>query len=143
MKRLLIILTLALLAAPAFAQAETPKEEKPKAEEKKEAKAEEVKISDDGQKLFEDVERVLKKYYEIKLDNLKQNKQVNLDDDWNAAVKEAKNATYKDFKEFDAAIKAMQKSDKVFARQFTDTSNKLAKEYSEAVRKWIDDQKGK
>ena len=142
MKYMLTLLALLALGAPLFAQ-ETPKEpEKPKAEEKKEEPKEE-EMSEAGKKLFEDVERVWKKFYEIKLENIKQNKQVNLEDDWNTAVKETKNATYKDYKEFDAAIKAMQKADLVFKRKFTEMSNKFAKEHGEAVRKWLEEQKDK
>jgi predicted metalloprotease len=142
MKYMLTMLFLLTLGAPLFAQ-ETPKEpDKPKAEEKKEEPKED-EMSEGGKKLFEDVERVWKKFYEIKLENIKQNKQVNLEDDWNTAVKEAKNATYKDYKEFDAAIKAMQKADPVFKRKFTDLSNKSAEEHGKAVRKWLEEQKGK
>ena len=142
MKYLLTMLFLLTLGAPLFAQ-ETPKEpEKPKAEEKKEEPKED-EMTDAGKKLFADVELVWKKFYEIKLENIKQNKQVNLDDDWNSAVKEAKNATYKDYKELDVAIKAMQKSDPVFKRKFTEMSNKMAEEHGKAVRKWLEEQKGK
>lgn len=142
MKYMLTMLFLLTLGAPLFAQ-ETPKEpDKPKAEEKKE-ESKEDEMSEAGKKLFEDVERVWKKFYEIKLENIKQNKQVNLEDDWNTAIKETKNTTYKDYKEFDAAIKAMQKADPVFKRKFTEMSNKIAKEHGEAVRKWLEEQKGK
>ena len=142
MKYLLTTLFMLALGAPLFAQ-DTPKElEKPKAEEKKEEPKED-EMTDAGKKLFADVELVWKKFYEIKLENIKQNKQVNLDDDWNSAVKEAKNATYKDYKELDVAIKAMQKSDPVFKRKFTELSNKLAEEHGKAVRKWLEEQKGK
>ena len=142
MKYLLTTLFMLALGAPLFAQ-DTPKElEKPKAEEKKEEPKED-EMTDAGKKLFADVELVWKKFYEIKLENIKQNKQVNLDDDWNSAVKEAKNATYKDYKELDVAIKAMQKSDPVFKRKFTEMSNKMAEEHGKAVRKWLEEQKGK
>ena len=130
------------LGAPLFAQDKPKEPEKPKAEEKKEEPKED-EMTDAGKKLFADVELVWKKFYEIKLENIKQNKQVNLDDDWNSAVKEAKNATYKDYKELDVAIKAMQKSDPVFKRKFTELSNKLAEEHGKAVRKWLEEQKGK
>ncbi|RIK62216.1 MAG: hypothetical protein DCC64_10725 [Planctomycetota bacterium] len=152
MKNVCLLLLACCLGAPLFAQDDKPKDppkttEKPQgekdAEKTAEKKAEEDKMTEAGQKLFEDFERVWKKYYEIKLDSIKQNRQVNLDDDWNTAVKEAKNGTYKDFKEFDAAITAMQKADKVFARKFTETSNRLAKEHAAAVRKWVDEQRGK
>lgn len=145
MKYLLTALFALALSAPLVAQ-ETPKEpDKPKAEEKKEEPVEprEEEMSAEGKKLFDDVERVWKKVYEIKLENIKQNKQVNWEDDWNTAIKEAKNTTYKDHKEFDAAIKAMQKSDAVFKRKFTELSNKMAEEHGKAVRKWLEDQKGK
>lgn len=145
MKCMLTMLLLLTLGVPLFAQ-ETPKEpDKPKAEEKKDEPVEpkEEEMSAEGKKLFEDVERVWKKVYEIKLDNIKQNKQVNWEDDWNTAIKEAKNATYKDHKEFDAAIKSMQKSDAAFKRKFTELSNKMAEEHGKAVRKWLDEQKGK
>lgn len=143
MKYLLTVLFALALGAPLFAQ-ETPKEpDKPKAEEKKDEKPAEDEMTEEGKKLFEDVERVWKKYYEIKLENIKGNKQVNLDDDWNAAIKESKNATYKDRKEFDTAIRNMQKADKVFARKFEKMSNDMADEHSKAVRKWLDEQKGK
>lgn len=143
MKPVLTLLLALALGAPLCAQ-ESPKEpDKPKAEEKKPEKPAEDEMTAEGKKLFEDVERVWKKIYEIKLENIKQNKQVNLDDDWNTAVKEAKNATYKDHKEFDAAIKAMQKSDAVFKRKFTELSNRMAEEHNKAVRKWLEEQKGK
>lgn len=148
MKNVCLLLLACCLGAPLFAQDDKPKDppkttEKPESEKSVEKKAEEEKMTEAGQKLFEDFERVWKKYYEIKLDSIKQNRQVNLDDDWNTAVKETKNGTYKDFKEFDAAITAMQKADKVFARKFTETSNRLAKEHAAAVRKWVDEQRGK
>jgi len=144
MKYLLTMLSLLTLGAPLFAQ-ETPKEpaKEVKTEEKVDEKSKEDEMTDAGKKLFADVELVWKKFYEIKLENIKQNKQVNLDDDWNSAVKEAKNATYKDYKELDVAIKAMQKSDPVFKRKFTEMSNKLAEEHGKAVRKWLEEQKGK
>ncbi|CAG0965924.1 hypothetical protein PLCT2_01036 [Planctomycetaceae bacterium] len=143
MKYLLTMLLLLALGAPLFAQ-ETPKEpDKPKAEEKKAETPKEEEMSAEGKKLFEDVERVWKKLYEIKLENIKQNKQVNWEDDWNTAVKEAKNTTYKDHKELDAAIVAMQKSDAVFKRKYTELSKKMADEHGKAVRKWLEEQKGK
>ena len=143
MKYLLTVLFALALGAPIFAQ-ETPKEpDKPKAEEKKEETPKDEEMSAEGKKLFEDVERVWKKLYEIKLENIKQNKQVNWEDDWNTAVKEAKNATYKDHKELDAAIVAMQKADAVFKRKYTEFSKKMGDEHGKAVRKWLDEQKGK
>lgn len=146
--RTLLMMILALAAAtPAFAQdADKPKEDKPAAEkpaadkpENGEAKKREM--TDEGKLLFADVEKVYAKYYEILLAKFKDNETYKTDDVWNEAVKEAKNAKYKDGKEFHDAITNMKRKDRVFKKKVQDLTTKSAEDFAEAVEEWTKENK--
>ena len=108
----ILMMVLALgFTAPMFAQ--DTKKEDPKETKKEDAPAKEDEAAKDegkdaqkremteaGKSLFEDVERVYKKYYELVLAKVKANEPYKADDVWADAVKESKNAKYKDMAEF-------------------------------------------
>ncbi|MCG3183384.1 MAG: hypothetical protein ICCCNLDF_01481 [Planctomycetes bacterium] len=142
MRTLLTMLLALAFCAPLFAQEaekppEPPKEEK--GEDVKEPQKREM--SEEGKTLFADVERVFKKYYEIVLAKVKANEPYKADDVWNEAVKEAKNAKYKDSTEFHDAITNMKRKDRVFKKDVLDLTTRLAKENAEAIEKWSKEQK--
>ncbi|MCB9894893.1 MAG: hypothetical protein H6839_10620 [Planctomycetes bacterium] len=142
---LMMALTLAL-SAPAFAQ-ETKKEETPSKEGetvKDDAEGKDVKkreMTAEGKSLYEDVERVYKKYYELVLAKVKSNEQYKADDVWAEAVKEAKNAKYKDMAEFSDAIVKMKQKDREFKKQVNSLMDDSAKKFAEDVKEWSKDQK--
>jgi hypothetical protein len=144
MRTFLTVLLALALCAPLFAQdaekpPEPPKEEKAEGEDVKEPQKREM--SEEAKTLFADVERVFKKYYEILLAKVKANEPYKADDVWNEAVKEAKNAKYKDSTEFHDAITNMKRKDRVFKKKVLELTTRLAKEYAEAVEKWSEEQK--
>jgi biopolymer transport protein ExbD len=142
--RTLTLLMLALLVAAPLSAQETEKPAPDKTEEKGAEKADEPKkreMSDDGKLLFADVQRVYKKYYAIVLEKYKANEQYKTDDVWNEAVKEAKEAEYKDGTAFHDAITEMKRKDRVFKKEVQTLAEKLAKENAEAIEKWSKDQK--
>lgn len=143
--RLLMLMILGLaLVAPLHAQGvEKPADGKveEKAEEKEEEKPKEPKITDEGAKLLEDVNLVYDKYYEILLAKTKANENYVSDDVWDTAVKDTKNAKYKDRKEFHAAITAMQRKDRVFRKEMQALSTAKAKTFADAIEKWAEDKK--
>lgn len=141
MSRNVLILLIALaLGAPLFGQ--EPKDtdgdtkEAEDQDEEKELEKPERKMSEAGKKLFEDCERSYGKYYEIVLEKFKANEAYKADDVWNEAVKEAKNAEYKDGKAFQTAIENMQGKDRVFKKKLRELVLKMAKENAEAIKKW-------
>lgn len=136
MLTMLMILGLAL-AAPLHAQGVEKPGDTPAGEEK----AKEPKITDEGAKLLEDVNLVYDKYYEILLAKTKANENYVSDDVWDAAVKDTKNAKYKDRKEFHAAITAMQRKDRVFRKEMQALSTAKAKTFADAIEKWAEDKK--
>jgi uncharacterized protein YdeI (BOF family) len=142
--RTFLMLILALAAgAPLFAQEETKKEEPAKEEPAKEGEKEEAKreMTEEGKKLYSDVEIVFAKYYEIVLAKVKANEQYKSDDVWNEAVKEAKNAKYKDSVEFHDAITKMKRADRAFKKDVLELTTRLAKENAAAIEEWSKEQK--
>jgi hypothetical protein len=143
---LMLILALAV-GAPLFAQDATKKEEpakeEPAKEDVKEGEKEEAKreMTEEGKKLYSDVEIVFAKYYEIVLAKVKANEQYKSDDVWNEAVKEAKNAKYKDSVEFHEAITKMKRADRAFKKDVLELTTRLAKENAAAIEEWSKDQK--
>lgn len=138
--RLMMMMLLALMAATPLAAQDTgtgPAEGK---EGEKEAEKEEKpKITEAGAKLLEDVNMVYDKYYAILLDKTKAGESYSSDEVWDTAVKEARNAKYKDRKEFHAAITAMQRTDRVFRKEMQAVSTAKAKSFAEAVEKWAEE----
>lgn len=146
MKILMLILALAF-SGPLFAQ-DTKKEDPKKddgteepAKDEGEKEAPKRELSAEGKKLFEDVERVYAKYYEAVLAKVKANEPYKSDDVWAEAVKEAKNAKYKDSEAFHKAITDMKRKDRVFKKDVLDLTTRLAKENAEAIEKWSKEQK--
>ncbi|MCC6574245.1 MAG: hypothetical protein IT462_10685 [Planctomycetes bacterium] len=148
MKTLTMLLAL-VLGAPAFAQETPPKpatpekpvekpDTRPEAKPDAEKPAPKKEMSEGGTKLYEDVERIYAKYYELVLDATKKDKDYDADETWNTAVKEAKNAVYKDNKEFFDAFAKMQKTDKVFKEKSTKLVNDLAAAHAKAINDWLD-----
>lgn len=144
MKNLMTMLLALALGAPAFAQETTPKPaaadkpvEKPDAKAEGDKPAPKREMTDGGAKLYEDVERIYAKYYELVLDATKKDKDYDADETWNTAVKEAKNAVYKDNKEFFDAFAKMQKADKVFKEKSTKLVNDLAAAHAKAIADWL------
>ncbi|MEZ5992631.1 MAG: hypothetical protein R3E76_09790 [Planctomycetota bacterium] len=138
-KILMMVLALAF-SAPLFAQEDTKKDgEEPAKEGEKEAPKRE--ITAEGKSLFEDVERVFAKYYETVLAKVKANEPYKADDVWAEAIKEAKNAKYKDAESFHKAITDMKRKDRVFKKDVLDLTTRLAKENAEAIEKWSKEQK--
>lgn len=131
MRTVIAILIAALVGAPLSAQEKAADKPAP-VEVRKE-------MTEDGKKLFEDMERVYKKYYDIVLEATKLDKTYDADQTWDTAVKETKNAAYKDRKEFFEAVQKMQKADKVFKEKSTDLINDSAAAYQKAVDVWIED----
>jgi phage I-like protein len=119
--RLIMTLLVLALAAPVFCQ--EPEREQPK-------------MSEAAQKLYDDVEIVYAKYYEILLAKIKANEAYKADEVWETAVKEAKNAKYEDHAEFHRAITRMKTADRIFRREVNELITKLANDHAEAVRKW-------
>ena len=143
-KILMMVLALAF-SAPLFAQEDTPKDPKKDSAEpaKDEGEKETPKreITAEGKSLFEDVERVFAKYYETVLAKVKANEPYKADDVWAEAIKEAKNAKYKDAESFHKAITDMKRKDRVFKKDVLDLTTRLAKENAEAIEKWSKEQK--
>jgi hypothetical protein len=144
---LMMILSLAL-TAPLFAQdtkKEDPKKEEAPArddETKKDDKAAQKReMTAEGKTLFEDVERVYKKYYELVLAKVKTNEPYKADDVWAEAVKEAKNAKYKDMAEFSAAIVKMKQKDREFKKEVNKLMDESAKKFAADVKEWSKEQK--
>lgn len=100
-------------------------------------------MSEEGKKLYEDMERIYKKYYETLLAKIKANEKYKADEVWDASVKEAKNATYKDRKEFADAVEKMRKQDKEFGRRAEELINTLTEEHQKAVEEWSKTQRTK
>jgi biopolymer transport protein ExbD len=143
MRTFLMMLLAFAISAPLFAQ-ETKKEEPAKEEKKEEpAKEEEPKreMTEDGKKLYADFELVNAKYYEIVLAKVKANEPYKSDEVWNEAVKEAKNAKYKDGTEFHDAITKMKAKDRAFKKDVNALSNKSAKDFATAVEVWSKEKK--
>ena len=144
MKILMLVLALAV-SAPLFAQDDTKKDdekktEKPAAEEG-EKEAPKREMTEDGKKLYADVKLVYAKFYELALAKVKANEAYKSDDIWAEAIKEAKNAKYKDAESFHKAITDMKRKDRVFKKDVLDLTTRLAKENAEAIEKWSKEQK--
>jgi hypothetical protein len=141
-----MILLMLGFGAPVFAQeTEKPKEEaaetdKPEGEGEAEAAEDKQKMTDEGEKLFKDVERIYAKYYDILLEKFKANEPYKAEDVWNTAIKEAKNAKYKDAEEFQKALQAMQRKDRVFKKKLRELMVNKAKEYAEAIEEATKDE---
>ena len=146
--RTFLMMILALAAsAPLFAQDETKKEEPAKEEPAKEGEKDDTKeeakreMTEEGKKLYADVEVVFAKYYEIVLAKVKANEQYKADDVWAEAVKEAANTKYKDSTEFHDAITKMKRTDRAFKKDVLELTTRLAKENAAAIEEWSKDQK--
>jgi len=126
--RYLLILLMAALPLTALHAQEGEREP-----ERREREA--PQMTEAGKLLFDDVKRVYGKYYQIVLQKARDNEAYKADEVWDVAVKDAINAEYKDRAEFQQAITAMQAVDRVFRRELTALTNKLAQEHAEAVRK--------
>ena len=149
----ILMMVLALgFTAPMFAQ--DTKKEDPKETKKEDAPAKEDEAAKDegkdaqkremteaGKSLFEDVERVYKKYYELVLAKVKANEPYKADDVWADAVKESKNAKYKDMAEFSDAIVKMKQKDREFKKQLNSLMDDSAKKFAEDVKEWSKEQK--
>ncbi len=148
-RNVLVMLFILALGAPLFAQdakeTEKPADDTKESEaeqgetddgEKEEAKKPERKMTDAGKKLFEDCERCYTKYYEILLKKFKADESYKAEDIWNDAVKEAKNAEYKDGNAFKKAMEEMQRKDRVFKKKLSELMVKKANENAEAIKKW-------
>lgn len=146
-----MILGLVVAAGPALAQ-EQPKEgpkeapkEAPKdvpAEPAKEPAKDDTKpeppkreITGEGQKLLDDVKLVYSKYYAIVLEKTRANESYKATEVWDTAVKEARNAKYKDSKEWSDAIGAMKRKDKVFQKEVAEYIALKAEEHNKELRK--------
>lgn len=147
---ILMILLVLGLGAPVFGQeAEKPekseteqptgtddkegdKEDKEGTEEKA-AEEDKQKMTAEGEKLYKDAERIYARYYEIILKKFKANEPYKTEDVWNDAVKAAKNAEYKDGEEFQKALQAMQRKDRVFKKKLRELMVKKAREYADAI----------
>jgi hypothetical protein len=134
------------LAAPVFAQDGDPKDppkEDPKKEEKKEEKKDfkEPPMSADGQKLFDDVNRVYDEYYRILFEKTVANEVYKADEVWDEAVKKSENAKYKDRTEFFDAITKMKTADRVFRKKVNDLATQKAEEYAKKVEDWSKEKK--
>jgi disulfide oxidoreductase YuzD len=142
-----MLLALAL-GAPVFAQDPDPKKDDPKKDEKKEEKKDEKKDFEEppmtaaGQNLYDDVVRVYDEYYRILFDKTVNNEVYKADEVWDAAVKKAENAKYKDRTEFHDAITKMKAADRIFKKKVLDLINKKANDHAEKVNKWIEEKKG-
>ena len=139
----IIVFGLALLVGGSLAaqaddakKTEKPKAEKPEA--KKEAKPVKPRnqLSDAGKTLFEDCERIYKKYYAVVLKKTKTNEDYKAVEVWNDAVKEAKNAKYKDSKEWSTEVLKMQRKDRAFKKKIRDLMNRLSRENRKAIEEW-------
>ena len=139
LKLLMLALTL-VCGAPLFAQ-DTPPKEPEKIEGEDKDKEEKREMSAEAKTLYEDVERVFKKYYEMVFEKVKANEQYKAEDVWNEAVKAAENAKYKDSDEFQKALTAMKRKDRVFRKDVLDLTTRLAKENTEAIEKWTKENK--
>ena len=135
--RLMMMMLLALMTATPLAAQDTGTG--PAEGEKEAEKEEKPKITEAGAKLLEDVNLVYDKYYAILLDKTKAGESYSSDEVWDTAVKEARNAKYKDRKEFHAAITAMQRTDRVFRKEMQAVSTAKAKSFAEAVEKWAEE----
>lgn len=129
--RVLLLLSL-MLCAPLAAQVDKPADPKPEVKP-----APKREMSEDAKKLYDDMQRVYGKYYELVLEATKQDKVYDADQVWETAVKEAKNAVYKDRKEFFDAVQNMQKTDRPFKEKSTKLVNDLAEAHSKAVTEWL------
>jgi hypothetical protein len=131
--RYLMIMLLALMPATALL-AEGGQGQEPERQERQAPQ-----MTEAGKLLFDDVKRVYGRYYAAILQKARDNEAYKAEDVWNDAVKAATNAEYKDRTEFQRAITDMRASDRVFRREVTALTNKLAQEHAEAVRKIEED----
>jgi hypothetical protein len=101
-------------------------------------RAGEKPITEEGQKLLDDMARVYKKWSEIVLKKIKDNTEYKSSEVWDQAVKEAQNAKYKNSKEFFDAVAAMQNNDATFKKKSTELVNKATADHQKAVKEWAD-----
>ncbi len=146
MRTILSLMIAVAAATPQFAQdpkaADAPAKPPEKVAEKPDDKAETPKVvkkemSEEAAKLYADMELVYKKYYEIVLEATKADKVYDADAAWDTAVKESKNSTYKDRKEFFEAVQKMQKADKPFKQKSTKLVNDSAAANTKAINEWL------
>ncbi|MHC4841200.1 MAG: hypothetical protein ACYTDT_09640 [Planctomycetota bacterium] len=135
MKYLTMILLAAVFAMPAMAQDAAEGSEKLPLERKKPAEAKKPEMTDAGKKLLADFKIVYSKYYATLLKRIKDGQEYDSNDVWDEAVKDAKNAKYKDRTEFFTAVKNMKKKDRLFKKTTSDLINKYAKDHATAVKK--------
>lgn len=156
MRNVILMLLLVFgVGAPAFAQeAGKPEKEakkkesetdKSETEENGEAEKEDDKDEEEdkdknkmtaaGETLYKDVVIIYDKYYATLLEKFKDNEPYKSADVWNEAVKEAKNAKFKDREEFEKSVLAMQRKDRAFKKKLQALMVKKAKEYAAAIKK--------
>jgi hypothetical protein len=140
MRTFITLLLTLTLGAPLFAQDEKPAEpakepakEQPKEEPKKDA---EPQMLAEAKKLYEDFLLVYAEYYRLVLEKIKANDPYKADEVWDAAVKTAQNAKYKDRTEFFDAVTKMKAKDRIFKKQVNDQITKFASDHTDAVKKW-------
>jgi hypothetical protein len=138
--RWMLILTCGLLTAALAAQEpakpEPAKPADPATEPAKPvpAERERPRMGEDAQKLFDDVNLVYSRYYELVLAKVKADERYSAAEVWEEAVKAARNARYAKADDFHEAITAMKAKDRLFRREVNDLTTKLARDHAEAVR---------
>jgi len=98
-------------------------------------------MSAEGQKLFDDVQRVYDEYYRILFEKTTTREPYKADDVWDAAVKKAENAKYKDRTEFHDAVTKMKTADRIFKKKLNELVTTKASDHAEKVKKWIEENK--